>query len=83
VPISGLVITFRSSVSEHFETIETLRRVPEIDIGLADGSKLAIVVDSASKYRDQEIWHMVQQLPGVVELAVAMVAFDDGNSPAD
>ncbi len=77
VPISGLVVTFRSSVTEHSEAVEALRCIPEIDIGEAFGSKLAIVVDSKTKRRDQEIWDMVQQLPGIVDLAVAMVAFDE------
>jgi nitrate reductase NapAB chaperone NapD len=77
VPISGLVVTFRSAVTDHSEAVEAMRRIPEIDIGEALGSKLAIVVDSETKRRDQEIWDMVQQLTGIVDLAVAMVAFDD------
>ncbi len=77
VPISGLVVTFRSAVTEHSEAIEALRLIPEIDIGESAGSKLAIVIDSETKRRDQEIWTAVLQLPGVLDLAVAMVAFDE------
>ena len=77
VPISGLVVTFRSAVKEHWDTVEALRAIPEIDIGEAAGSKVAIVIDSETKRRDQEIWNTVQQLPGVIDLAVAMVAFDE------
>jgi len=77
VPISGLVVTFRSSVTEHPEAVQALRMIPEIDIGESAGSKLAIVIDSESKRRDQEIWNTVQRLPGVIDLAVAMVAFDE------
>ena len=51
--------------------------IPEIDIGETAGSKLAIVIDSETKRRDQVVWNAVQQLPGVIDLAVAMVAFDD------
>ena len=51
--------------------------IPEIDIGESAGSKLAIVIDSETKRRDQEIWNTVQQLPGVLDVAVAMVAFDE------
>lgn len=77
VPISGLVVTFRSPVTEHAEAVEALRMIPEIDIGEWAGSKLAIVIDTETKRRDQEIWNTVQQLPGVIDLAVAMVAFDE------
>ena len=77
VPISGLVVTFKTSVLEHLDSVATMRAIPEIDIGEASGSKLAIVIDSATKGRDQEIWNTVQQLPGVIDLAVAMVAFDE------
>lgn len=51
--------------------------LPEIDIGESAGSKLAIVIDSETKCRDQEIWNTLQQLPGVIDIAVAMVAFDE------
>lgn len=77
VPISGLVVTFQSSVTEHSEAVEALRMIPEIDIGESAGSKLAIVIDTETKRRDQEIWNAVQQLPGVIDLALAMVAFDE------
>ncbi|WDQ17105.1 hypothetical protein [Rhodopirellula sp. P2] len=77
MPISGLVVTFASSVEEHISTIESITNIPEIDLGQACGSKLAIVVDSETKTRDQEIWNAVRDLPGVIDLAVAMVAFDE------
>lgn len=77
VPISGLVVTFQSAVTEHAEAVEALRMISEIDIGESAGSKLAIVIDTETKRRDQEIWNTVQQLPGVIDLAVAMVAFDE------
>jgi len=77
VPISGLVVTFASSIDEHKDAIEQLRSIPEIEIGQSSGGKLAIVVDTENKRRDQEIWNTVRDLPGVIDLAVAMVAFDE------
>lgn len=77
MPISGLVVTFRSSIVEHANTIAAIGAIPEVDLGDSAGSKLAIVIDSETKRRDQEIWNTVRQLPGVTDLAVAMVAFDD------
>ena len=84
MPISGLVVTFNSPAEQHSAAIDALREIPEIEIGDASGIKLAIVVDSNSKRRDQEIWNAVQELPGVTDISVAMVAFDedseDGNN---
>lgn len=74
MPVSGIVVTFASAVTQHAAAIESLRLIPEIDVGPAGGSKLALVVDSASAQRDQEIWETVQQLPGVIDVALALVA---------
>ena len=65
------------AVVERPTALASLSAMPEIEISDAGGSKLAIVVDSADKRRDQEIWNTVRELPGVIDLAVAMVAFDE------
>ena len=77
MPISGLVVTFRSSATEHSDAIEAIRAIPEVTVGESAGSKLAIVVDSPTQPRDQEVWNAVRRLPGVIDLAVALIAFDE------
>ncbi|MCM2372189.1 chaperone NapD [Aporhodopirellula aestuarii] len=77
MPVSGLVVTFQTPVDQYRETIELLRAVPEIETGEFKNGKLAIVVDSETRHRDQEIWDSVRQMPGVIDLAVAFVGFDD------
>ncbi len=81
MPVSGLVVTFDAPVTRHGDTIEALGAIPEVVIGESGGSKLAIVVDSATKRRDQEVWNAVRDLPGVTDLAVALVAFEESDSP--
>ncbi|TWU62201.1 hypothetical protein V7x_39300 [Crateriforma conspicua] len=76
MPISGLVVTFESSVSDHEASRMAIGDIPEVDLGQAVGSKLAIVVDSETKGRDRQVWEMVQGMPGVIDVAIAMVAFD-------
>lgn len=83
VPISGLVVTFASPVENHADAIGLLGQIAEIDLGQVSGSKIAIVVDTETKGRDQEIWNAVRDLPGVVDLAVAMVAFDEEQETGD
>lgn len=77
VPVSGLVVTFDAPVARHSVATGALKAIPEVVIGDAAGSKLAIVVDSSNKRRDQEVWNAVRELPGVIDLAVALVAFDE------
>ena len=76
MPVSGLVITFETEVSQHQATVEQLRARSAIEIGEASGPKLAIVVDSQSSAEDQEIWHWVHGLPGVAGVEVAFVGFE-------
>lgn len=80
MPISGLVVTFESPVTHHRDAIELLRAIPEVELGDAGGSRLALVVDSASKRRDQEIWNAIEHVPGVMDVAVAMVIFEEDES---
>jgi nitrate reductase NapAB chaperone NapD len=77
MPLSGLVVTFQSPVKNHLASVRKLQEIPEIEIGESGGSKLAIAIDSISSDRDKEIWNAVQALPGVIDVAVVMVAFDD------
>ncbi|MFO0915235.1 MAG: hypothetical protein U0795_19895 [Pirellulales bacterium] len=83
VPISGLILTFRLPVRDHAGDLATLRSIPEIEVGEAAGRKLAIVVDSTSTSRDQEIWSQLWQLPSVVDVAVVMVAFEETERSTD
>lgn len=77
MPVSGLVVNFDSAVTHHAATIDTIKAIPEVETGEAQGGRLAIVVDTASRSRDQEIWQMIEGLPGVVDLAIAFVGFED------
>jgi nitrate reductase NapAB chaperone NapD len=39
--------------------------------------RLAVVVDTASKDHDFEVWEWIGNLPGVSEIKIAFVGFDD------
>lgn len=76
MPVSGLVVTFKQDVSEFPESVQRLEKDNCIEVGQANGPKLAIVVDTNSRDRDREIWHWVHTLPGVVNVEVAFVGFE-------
>jgi nitrate reductase NapAB chaperone NapD len=76
MPISGLVVTFASAIENHRETVDVIRGIPEVEVGVASANKLAIVVETSSQVRDQELWELVRQMPGVTDLSVALIGFD-------
>lgn len=81
VPISGLVITLDGSPEDDDQTIAHLKAESAIEIGVRSGHKCAIVIDSPSKDADQKLFTWVRDLPGVADVQVAFVGFDD--SPDD
>lgn len=83
VPISGLVVTFVASHTTPETLIQALEKIPEIEVGEFDEHRIAMVVDSETRQRDQEIWDAVQQLPGVSDINVAFVGFDDAEREPD
>ena len=83
VPISGLVVTFIASQTSVESLRQTLQVIPEIEVGECSEHRMAIVVDSASRQRDREIWEQIQQLPGVSDINVAFVGFDETDPKSD
>lgn len=81
MPISGLVITLDAATEDHDRTIAELEAEPAIEIGTRSGHKCAIVIDSPSKADDQKLFTWVRDLPGVADVQVAFVGFDD--APTD
>ena len=81
VPISGLVVVLDSPSGPYPDTIQKLRAHPAIEVGDISDYKIAIVVDSTCKQHDQEIWDWVQDLPGVLDIQIAFVGFDDEPEP--
>ena len=77
MPISGLVITFDQTFDRPDETISRLRAEPAIEVGACDRQQCAIVVDTGSQADDKKIYQWVQDLPGVANIQIAFVVFDD------
>jgi nitrate reductase NapAB chaperone NapD len=76
--ISSFVVTFNSE-SAACEVTEGLNSIPALTPGERHGLKLPVLVEapdgSTSRY-----WHeWVTQLPGVVQVEVAFVSFDESD----
>lgn len=77
VPISGLVITFDHSFENQIDTISALREHSSIEVGARNGHQCAIVIESSSKLDDKKVLQWVHDLPGVADVQIAFVGFDD------
>ena len=77
MPISGLVVVLDGPSGPHDETISKLSAHPAVEVGDVSANRAAIVVESKSKRDDQEVWNWVQGLPGVTDIQIAFVGFDD------
>jgi hypothetical protein len=82
MPISGLVITWNSAHDDHASALAALQAHPAIELGTTTALMCAIVVDSADPAEDRRIWEWLHALPGVAQVQVAFVGFDDDDSSA-
>jgi nitrate reductase NapAB chaperone NapD len=77
VPISGLVVVFESSEALSDQRVQQLAEHAAIEVGERQRDRVAIVVDSTSKDQDRQVWEWLQSLPGVSDIKIAFVGFDD------
>jgi nitrate reductase NapAB chaperone NapD len=77
LPISGLVVVFDSSVALDDRALEQLAEHPSITLGERGDDRIAIVIDTACKEQDIEVWDWLAKIPGVSEIKIAFVGFDD------
>ncbi len=77
MPISGLVIVLDAPNGPFPDTLRELRAHAAIEVGEMTDHNIAIVVESTSNQHDREIWQWVQELPGVLDIRIAFVGFDD------
>lgn len=80
MPISGLVVVFESSEANSDMAVDQLASHPSIDVGERERDRVAIVVDSISNDHDVEIWEWIAGLPGVSDIKIAFVGFDDADN---
>jgi hypothetical protein len=77
MPVSGLVVSLTQEPELRRKTVDAIRGEPRIDIGPIHSDRMALVIDTASSAEDKQLWDWLKQLPGVVFVDVALVAFED------
>lgn len=81
--ISSFVVTLPGAEEPANAVLRALAAIPAFTLGERQGSRLPVVVEapdgSTSRY-----WHeWVEQLPGVVQVEVAFVSFDESERQSE
>ena len=77
MPVSGLVVSLANEPNLRETAIDAIRQESQIEIGVINSLRMAVVVDTPSSEEDKEIWNWLNALPGVTFVDVAMVGFED------
>ena len=77
MPVSGLVVSLANEPNLRETAIDAIRQESQIEIGVINSLRMAVVVDTPSSEEDKEIWTWLNALPGVTFVDVAMVGFED------
>lgn len=80
MPISGLVVTLCSDDSRCHETLAALQSHEGIQLGPREDDRLALVLETPDSQSDRQVWEWLQSLPGVVQIEIAVIHFDEGIS---
>ncbi|MGV3484965.1 MAG: hypothetical protein ACO1RT_11155 [Planctomycetaceae bacterium] len=80
MPISGLVLTLSPDVVQRENAVAAIRQDQRIEMGVLEGNRLAIVVDTQSDNEDKQIWQWLSDLGGVVFIDVVLVGFEDSQN---
>lgn len=80
--VSSLVVTLSGVVQDDHEVIAALQSIAALTLGEAVGKRIPIVVEADAQ--DSRHWHdWIAKLPGVVQVEVAFVSFEEVHSPQE
>jgi nitrate reductase NapAB chaperone NapD len=83
MPVSGLVVSLKSDLTLREEAIAAIRKESRIEVGVIEGRRMAIVIDTTSTDDDKQLWCWLAALPGVTFVDVAMVGFEDQDDDSE
>jgi hypothetical protein len=85
MPVSGLVVTLPEDPLSRGEALSRISGDQRLTMGVCEGNRLALVMDTHSSEEDRQLWDWLGSLPGVSNVEVAFIAFEppDDCSAAD
>ena len=77
MPVSGIVLTLTEERESREGVLRRLRADARVDVGPADGCRVAIVLVTDSLAAGRDLCEQLVALPGIDQLEVAYVAAED------
>ncbi|MBW2736423.1 MAG: hypothetical protein JRH20_28885 [Deltaproteobacteria bacterium] len=74
--ISGLVITLSEQESERVSALNAMEQEPWLSLGVAQGHRLPVVVDSEDRHQFQACWDALLAMEGVVHVDLVTVDYE-------
>lgn len=66
MPVSGLILTLSDDRAKRDSALVALRENPAIELGELMDHRLPVAVETPSSDADQQLWHWLHSLPGVI-----------------
>lgn len=82
MPISGLVLTLVQDDSQRRLVLDALRKHPAMELGEAVDDRVPVVMDTPDSESDRRMWDWLNSLPGVIQIEIAVIHFEEAPSPA-
>jgi nitrate reductase NapAB chaperone NapD len=82
MPISGLVVTLSPQSGEHESVVQQIRNHRHLQAGPRQDLRLPVVVDTPDREADKACWQWLNSLPGVHQVDVAFIHFEDDDPEA-
>ena len=82
MPVSGLVVSLARDPEQRADALKEIRAEERIEIGTIHSNRMSIVTTTDSAAEDQRLWCWLNSIPGVVLVDVAMIGFDETESPS-
>jgi hypothetical protein len=79
--ISGLVATLTADASLAQSALQAIRQHPALEAGPQDGSRLPLVLETATPSESHDLSEWLVELPGIEHVDVAFVHWDNDLAP--
>jgi len=76
MPISGLILSLEAAV-EVDDLVAELSQDPHLDVGVPQGRRLPVVLDTTDAQEDRQLWDWIRERSGVFHIDVSFIHFDE------
>ena len=80
MPISSLIVTTAPGLSAHAVTL--IDEFDNAEVTDHHGDQLVVITDTVSRGADKDLWHRIENTPGVIKVDAIYNNFEDIDQPS-